>query len=121
MQNIGYIFYMKELSILESQLLEEYERCWDHLVLSENEVIKCPKGYITTKIINGSIYNYLQWREGKHVKSRYIKDNELDDIFVGVKRRRSLEENIKQLKKDIKILEKALGKEIINGSRRQGI
>lgn len=60
-----------------------------------------PKGNITHKTIkkeNGSSYTYavLQWRENDKVKSRTIKDEEIDSVKAQIEERDSLEKLLKQ-------------------------
>ncbi|MCQ2773003.1 MAG: AAA family ATPase [Bacilli bacterium] len=60
-----------------------------------------PKGNITHKTIkkeNGSSYTYavLQWRENNKVKSRTIKDEEIDSVKAQIEERDSLEKLLKQ-------------------------
>ncbi len=82
-----------------------------------NEYIKelnlLPRGKITPKAINGKIYYYLYYREGKKVVSKYIgKDEEsLNVIREQLSRRYQIEEIIKKLKEEkaqIKKLEAVL-------------
>jgi len=56
-----------------------------------------PNGYISKKKIKGKQRFYLQFRDGKKIKSRYIKDNELDEITSQIKQRKILEEELKKI------------------------
>ena len=58
-------------------------------------------------------YHYLQWREGSRVCSRYIKDDELEGIRNSIEKRKQHQSSIRNLKKNIRQIEKVLGKELI--------
>lgn len=64
------------------------------------ELETLPRGKITPKTINGKIYYYLYYREGKKVVSKYIgKDEErLTAVREQLARRSQIEEIIKKLK-----------------------
>ena len=61
-----------------------------------------PKGKIMPKMVNGNIYYYLYYRDGKKVVSKYIGKNEesLTPIREGLARRSQVEEIIKKLKEE---------------------
>ena len=75
---------------------------------SSDLIEKLPRGYISTKVISGHTYHYLQWREGKQVLSTYVNDLSLNAIKQEIVIRKEYEELVKVLKKDLKKLEKAL-------------
>lgn len=64
----------------------------------EEELSQCRNGYISRKLINGKERFYLQWMEDGKLKSKYIKDEELDSVRALVERRKELQEQIKELK-----------------------
>ena len=99
-----------ELTMLEEQLLDEYERCVRISRMHENENQQLPKGSISRKYINGKIRYYLQWREGSHVKSTYIKASDVVLIEQQIVKRKNNESNIKRLKQSRKVIEKAFGR-----------
>ena len=74
----------------------------------ENVIASLPRGYISTKVISGHTYHYLQWREGSHVLSSYVNDALLNGVRQKIIIRKQNEQLLKILKKDIKKLEKAL-------------
>ena len=65
----------------------------------ENEIATLPQGSINIKKINGKEQPYLQWTENGKSKSKYIKKDEREKIFVGVERRKQLQEELRELKK----------------------
>lgn len=64
----------------------------------EEELSQCRNGYISRKVINGKERFYLQWMEDGKLKSKYIKDEELDSVRALVEHRKELQEQIKELK-----------------------
>ena len=57
----------------------------------KNEIEKLPVGYISKKTINGKIRYYHQWTEMGKIKSKYIKDGELEDLHEQIEQRRKLQ------------------------------
>lgn len=101
------------MSVLEDLLKEEYERSLRVSAAMERELTELPRGSVQRKVINGYQYYYLQFREGDKIKSNYIGNDEVDDIREKVKRRKSLEQSLKEQEKNRKQIEKALGKEAV--------
>lgn len=66
--------------------------------LLEKELSEFPIGYISKKRILGKERLYLQWVENGKIKSRYIKDNEKEEICSLVERRKKIQEELKELK-----------------------
>ena len=64
----------------------------------KEELSQCRNGYISRKVINGKVRFYLQWMEDGKLKSKYIKDEELDSVRALVEHRKELQEQIKELK-----------------------
>jgi len=104
---------MRELSILEEQLLDEYMRCKRNLEAQQLEVDSLPKGNISYKQIKGKSYPYLQWTEDGHYKTKYIKQDLLDSLSKQINDRKRWELSIKNLERSIKQIEKALGRGLI--------
>ena len=63
----------------------------------ERAVSELPRGYISVKNINGKPRHYLQWREGSKVRSRYIRDADLDRTVEAIEQRRRFEAMISDL------------------------
>lgn len=61
-----------------------------------------PKGKITPKTVNGKMYYYLYYRDGKKVVSKYIgkDDKRLTAVREQLTRRSQIEEIIKKLKEE---------------------
>ena len=60
------------------------------------ELKKLPKGSLVHKSIRGKTYTYLQWREGKKVKSRYLKEEEIPTVEKRLERRKEIEALLKK-------------------------
>lgn len=67
----------------------------------KNEISKLPVGYISKKNINGKTRYYHQWTELGKIKSKYIKDGELDGLREQIEKRRSLQSELKELEKEV--------------------
>ena len=67
----------------------------------KSEIQKLPVGYISKKNISGKIRYYHQWTEMGKIKSKYIKDGELDKLQKDIDLRRSLQEELKALEKEM--------------------
>ena len=109
---------MTELSILEEKLLDEYFRCERNLklqmkYLEDNEI----HGYISKKIIRGTECYYLQRREGKHILSQYLPKEIETYTQKKLAEQKEWKKSIAILKKNMRQIEKAIGKEIINERR----
>ena len=64
------------------------------------------------KNIKGKLYPYLVYREGPRVKSIYLKLNAdaLGELKFKLEQRQKFIKDLREVKKDCKILEKAIGK-----------
>ena len=113
--NAGVGCMKKELSMLEEQLIDEYFRGKRHIDAYTERISSYPKGSISKKNIRGNDSYYLQWREGKHVRSKYVNRKDVEALRAQIEARRSGEKNIRQLKQDLKKIEKFLGKKLIEG------
>lgn len=103
------------MSILEEVLLEEYERSLETIAACEEELANIPKGYIRERKIHKASYFYLQHREGNRVISEYVSRDEVPRLKESLERRKALMEAIKLQRKNLRQIERALGKEFIHG------
>ena len=67
----------------------------------EKEIAELPIGYISKKNIRGKIKMYHQWTEQGKKKSKYLDDDTASDMAELIEKRRSLEKELKELKKQI--------------------
>lgn len=65
-----------------------------------------PKGRIKKKDINGDTYYYLQYRKGKKVIDKYIGKQVPGSMSKDIEERKRLEDQLKQVKEAIKMLNK---------------
>lgn len=94
------------MSTLDCVLSREYIRLTQELETLENSIKVLPCGYISRKKIGNKIYYYRQWREGKVLKSEYIRKPVLDDVIRDIEQRKMLDEKIKVVKNDLQRLKK---------------
>ncbi len=66
--------------------------------LLEERIKELPKGYISKKNINGKTQHYLQWKENGKVKSKYIRDEELQELQNQIEERKRLQSRLKEKK-----------------------
>ena len=91
-----------------SKNAEVYIELLKDLKNANDAILSLPRGYISTKVISGHTYHYLQWREGSQVLSTYVNDGLLNSVKQKIVIRKEYEELVKVLKKDLKKIEKAL-------------
>ncbi len=65
----------------------------------EKRIEELPIGYISKKTNRDKIQYYLQWREGGKVKSKYIREEELETLQKQIEERKALQEQVKKLRK----------------------
>ena len=99
------------MKILNSVLNEELDRLNKLKKNYEKQIAKLPKGSLIRKNIKGNIYYYLNYRQEKKKIFKYIgklSRKELENLLDKIEERRKLEKLNKQVKKDIKKLEKMI-------------
>ncbi len=99
------------MKILNSVLNEELDRLNKLKKNYEKQIAKLPKGSLIRKNIKGNIYYYLNYRQEKKKIFKYIgklSRKELENLLDKIEKRRKLEKLNKQVKKDIKKLEKMI-------------
>ena len=65
----------------------------------EEEMNALPRGSISTKNVNGHLYYYHRWYEGKTKKERFIPEEELEQLRAQIEQRKELQAQRKELKK----------------------
>ena len=63
----------------------------------EKRIAELPNGYISKKNIQGKIRYYLQWREEGKIKSKYIREEELDQLEEQIEERKRLETHLREM------------------------
>ena len=99
------------MKILNGVLNEELDRLNQLKKNYEKQIVKLPKGSLIRKNVKGNIYYYLNYRQEKKKIFKYIgklPNKELKNLLDEIEERRKLEKLNKQVKKDIKKLEKMI-------------
>jgi len=99
------------MKILNSVLNEELDRLNKLKRNYEKQIAKLPKGSLIRKNIKGNIYYYLNYRQEEKKIFEYIgklPGKGLKNLSDKIEERRKLEKLNKQIKKDIKKLEKMI-------------
>ena len=68
-----------------------------------------PAGSIRTKIISGKGYYYLQFRDGKTVKSQYVKASDLPALAEKLEESKKMKAEIQKITKEKRNFERLLG------------
>ena len=106
------------MSVLEEVLLEEYERSLRISAALEEEIAGLPRGSIRVRKVRGREYYYLQYRDGKRVKSDYVKSEDVERVREQIELRRNDVAALKEQRRSQRQIEKALGKEALDGRAR---
>ena len=110
------------MNIVLGVLHEEYNRLQELAEKYRQSIGALPKGVIQKKIRRGRGYVYLSYRAQHKVVSRYIGKEgspEVETLAEKIERRKSYEQKLKQVRTDLKELQKALhgrARNIISGS-----
>lgn len=99
------------MKILNGVLSEELDRLNQLKKNYEKRIAKLPKGSLIRKNVKGNIYYYLNYRQEKKKIFKYIgklPGKKLENLLVKIEERRKLEKLDKQVKEDIKKLEKMI-------------
>ncbi len=102
------------MSVFEEVMIEEYKRSIKIYRLLAEEIEMLPKGSVQKKRINNKNYSYLMYREGSKIKSKYVAEEELEELNKKIQRRKENIIALKEIKKSLQQIEKALGKRFIN-------
>ncbi len=96
------------MSIVYDVLVEEKARINDKISLYSERINQLPKGSIVIKSIKGHQYNYLVYREGDKVVTKYLKKDEVEEVRAKLGRRKKIEEILRDLKKDMKYINRVV-------------
>lgn len=93
-------------------LEDHYERLKSMEKSYIEKLAALPRGNVQFKNIKGKLYPYLVYREGMQVKSKYLKlgEAELEDLKFKLAQRQKYMEDLRELKRDCRILEKAINR-----------
>lgn len=87
----------------------EYDQLNKELSCIQEKLMHYPKGTLRMRMIKNKEYHYLQYREGKHVKSRYIKSDDIKKIQLELETRKDLEKQARELDSRLSTYAKLLG------------
>lgn len=88
---------------------EKYNKMLNELSELKKEEDNCLRGYLRKRVINGREYYYLQYRDGKHVRSSYVRPEKAGELLLETEKRKDLEQKVKALKLRLKKYERLLG------------
>ena len=98
------------MPVLEEILEEEYGRTVCLSRAMKEEYLLLPKGSVRTRVIRGHEYYYLNYREGKKVRSDYIPASKVEEVRVKVKRRKVLKAALREQEQVRRQIERVLGR-----------
>jgi hypothetical protein len=100
---------------VRDMLEDSLQHTLEALDLYQKRIEELPKGSLSMKNINGHIYCYLAYREGKKVMNDYLGKLASEEVQVMKKKidqRKRYQKAVKEMKKEIKFLRKALDIEV---------
>lgn len=98
------------MTVIEEVLCEEYARSLRITAALEEEISQLPRGSIRTRVIGSGTYYYLQWREGTHVRSKYVRAEELSSLKRQLALRKKHISALKEQEHARRQIERALGR-----------
>lgn len=72
----------------------------------ERQIASLPVGYVSKKMISGKERFYQQWTENGKVKSKYIKNEDLEDFQKKIELRKALQVKLSELKSSAAFIER---------------
>ncbi len=87
----------------------EYNKLNKELTMLQEKIGSCPKGSLRRRTIKGREYCYLQYRDGKHVRSRYISPGEVEELQIEIETRRKYEDEARKLQHRLNSYAKLIG------------
>ena len=90
-------------------IINEYNSIDAELSKIHEKIEGYPKGSLRKRTIKGREYHYLQYRDGKHVKSLYVRSDRVSDVQGMLEERRELERRAADLQARVENYAKLLG------------
>ena len=87
----------------------EYNKISNELSSIQEKLSIYPKGSLRKRIIKGREYYYLQYRENEHVRSQYVKAEDVCQIQIEIETRKDLEKKARELEARLSTYAKLLG------------
>jgi hypothetical protein len=79
------------------EIRSSYKKLEAELNTVQDSLKTYPKGSLRKRMINGRPYYYLQHREGKQVKSQYVKPEDVKSLELEIETRKELESRAKEM------------------------
>ncbi len=96
------------MNLIINTILQEKQRI-DYLLEKYQALLAVlPKGTISEKPVNGNIYYYLKYRDGKKVVSKYISKKDIEDLRQQIEKRHHVETMIKSLQDEQRLAARVL-------------
>ena len=83
----------------------------EQIAAMDEEINALPRGSISAKKVNGHLYYYHRWYEGKTKKERFIPEEELAQLRAQIEQRKALQAQRRDLKKQLPAAPKTVLKE----------
>ena len=83
----------------------------EQIAAMDEEINALPRGSISAKKVNGHLYYYHRWYEGKTKKERFIPEEELAQLRTQIEQRKALQAQRRDLKKQLPAAPKTVLKE----------
>lgn len=96
------------MNLILHTVIQEKQRIEYMLQRYQRELDDLPKGTISEKIVDGKVYYYLKYRNGKKVVSQYVSRKEIETVRALVEKRRHIEAMVKSLNEEKAIADKVL-------------
>ncbi|MZP31208.1 hypothetical protein GTO91_15985 [Heliobacterium undosum] len=98
------------MSIIKGVLIEERERLIEMEKMIKKRIEQLPKGSIRIRKLGKKEYRYFVYREGSKVKNQYLKlsDDEVEELQMKIAERKRLEQTLKSIQEDFRIIRRAL-------------
>jgi len=96
------------MSVIQTVIVEEYERNQRMQKAYQEELLNFPRGSINKKRIKGHDYFYWVYRENGKVINKYIspKENDIEFLREQIKKRQHIQQVIGKLKIEQKEMQK---------------
>lgn len=96
------------MNLLMSKVRQEKQRIEYMLLKYKEEYAAMPKGTLSEKKSGNKVYYYLKFRDGKKVVSKYVKDNEMEELKEQLEKKKHMDTMIKFLKDELAMADKLL-------------
>jgi len=100
-------------SVVKGVLQEELDRSLSLKEKYEKKLDEYPQGYLLERKMGGKVYYYLSYRECDHIRQKYLgalSPKEIKDYKDRIKDKKSLRQQLAEVKANIKYLERLLRK-----------